>query len=898
MRTVGLIMLLVPMAIAADFPEDRVLATAKSLFTQLQTETLSNGLQIFMLPIEGAQTVTTMVAYKVGSGDEAKDQTGLSHYLEHLLFKGTDKLMPGDIDRLTQRNGGQNNASTDHDMTLYYFDFARDRWLAALEIEADRMRNTRIDDRHEFQQEKGAVIAELKKYEDTPWDLEEKAILPRLFSKAAPYSHPIIGQEAHVRDVTAEAIRRYYDAWYHPNNAAIVIVGGFDPKEAVAKVKELFGAIPKGELPTRVAVPNDPPRTQQVRHEFPSKFDVPRVYLGFNTVAVGDPDDYVLDVLSALLSRGKTSRLYSALVEGEQIAADVNANNNTGRYPGWFGVQVELLPGKNRAQAEALVFKELKKLADAPVTEEELNKVRRSILASYIFGGESAHGLAQLIAKSVTLKDIEYLKTYLERVMAVTPEQVQAAAIRYFKPESAVVVWSVPAGDGPGGDAKPAKPMRTEREAGGTGGYDLSKTQRVVLPNGLKLLMLENHRLPIVAATVFIGDVRMHEPANQSGVAALVGQMLEEGTDKHTGVEIAKAIERVGGVLSLSASGGNVRVLSADTALGLGLLFECISRPSFPQERLDAMREILLSEIQTSEIEPERRAALKFQSAVYGDHPLGRSSLGDAKIVEKLTAADCRAFHQRIFVPNNATVVVVGDFQAGEMAKMIENLTADWKIAAVPQPAARPPADAKATEIIVSDPSASQTHVYLGHLGITRRDADYYKLLVMDNVLGVGAGFTDRLSSTLRDRQGLAYTVNASITSTAGEQPGMFRGYIGTFPDKYIWVRDGFLREIRRLRDEPPTDQEVADAKSYLLGRLPFRLETSSDIAGELLAIERFGLGMDAHDKYRAAIAAVTPADVQAMAKKHLDPTKMTIVAVGPIDKTGRPLAAKKGNTP
>src|SRR5207244_5695264 len=167
---------------------------AASLYEGIRTETLPNGLTIYLKPVPKSPVVTTMVAYKVGSADEDLDHTGLSHYLEHLMFKGTEKIMPGDIDRLTLRNGGANNASTSEDYTLYHFDMPAERWDAVLEIEADRMRNLRIDAKHEFEQEKGAVISELERDEDRPWDLESKAILPLLFGKTAPYGHPVIGE--------------------------------------------------------------------------------------------------------------------------------------------------------------------------------------------------------------------------------------------------------------------------------------------------------------------------------------------------------------------------------------------------------------------------------------------------------------------------------------------------------------------------------------------------------------------------------------------------------------------------------------------------------------------------------------------------------------------------------
>ena len=193
----------------AQNPDDAVQKAAGAMYEGVRTETLPNGLRVYVKPVPGASTVTTMVAYKVGAADEDKEFTGLAHYLEHLMFKGTDKLFPGDIDRLTLRNGGANNAYTSEDYTSYFFDFAADQWEVPLRIEADRMRNLKIDERHEFEQEKGAVTAELERNEDQPWDLESKQILPALFGTKAPYGHPVIGERAHVRAATADVIKAY-----------------------------------------------------------------------------------------------------------------------------------------------------------------------------------------------------------------------------------------------------------------------------------------------------------------------------------------------------------------------------------------------------------------------------------------------------------------------------------------------------------------------------------------------------------------------------------------------------------------------------------------------------------------------------------------------------------------
>ena len=909
-----------PVALAADPKADAELArTAQNVFKSLRTETLPNGLRVYLLPVKGSPVVSTLVAYRVGSGDEEKDQTGLSHYLEHLLFKGTDKLMPGDIDRLTQRNGGMNNAFTSEDMTVYFFDFAADRWQAALEIEADRMRNVKIDAKHEFEQEKGAVIAELDMYEDSPWDLESKALLQLLFPKDSPYSHPVIGQREHVRGATAEVIKRHYDKWYYPNNAAIVVVGGFDPDAALAKIKTLFGSIPAGELPRRKPATFHKDRTGMVRKDIESKFDVPRMLMGFNTIAISDPDDPVLDLLQTILAGGKTSRLYRTLVEDERLAAEVDASNQSNKLPGWFSIQVEMVKGKDRKKAEELVFAALEKMAKEPVTDEELARARRKILASFVFSRESVHSLGTAIARTSAYpggEDIaKFYEQYLNRLLAVTKADIQKAAAKYLTRQQAAVVWSIPkegeecgAGRTPNvsegvtlhpvahapGSPRHSRSRSGFADQGGSGSFSLADAKRMVLPNGLTLILLEDHKQPIVVAKVGIKDVTLREPADKAGVATLMGSLLEEGTAKHTGKQIAQLIEDTGGALSMSASGGVLKVLTPDADLGLGLLFDSLMNPTFPQDAFERQKEQQLSAIDDELTQPQTKAEHLFHAAVYGKHPFGRPQRGTKETVSKLTAADCKAFHQLAFAPNATIAVLVGDFNAGEMAKKIESLTRDWKKSDQPAPA--PPAPPKPTavaETIVSDPAAAQVHVYLGHLGITRNNPDYYKLLVLDNVLGTGPGFTDRLSANLRDRQGLAYTVNATIAKSAGLEPGTFTGYIGTFPDKFTWVRDAFVKEINKIRDEPPTQQEVDDAKKYLLGSLPFRFTTTSAVADQLYAAERFGLGFDFLEKYRKEIEAVTPADVQAVARKYLDPKALAIIAVGPVGTDGKPLPKK-----
>jgi zinc protease len=907
----------------ATGPKDNpALQAAAALYEGIRTETLPNGLRIYLKPIPASPVVSTMVAYKVGSADENLDHTGLSHYLEHLMFKGTDKILPGDIDRLTLRNGGANNAYTSEDYTIYHFDFAADRWESVLEIEADRMRNLCIDAKHEFEQEKGAVIAELERNEDEPWDLEQKAILPLLFG-TGPYGHPVIGERAHVRNATSEVIKAHYDKWYYPNNAALVICGGFEPERALAKIKQLFGPLPAGRLPERKTVPVAQ-RQGPVRKELESKFEVPRLLVGFNTVRLGDPDCYILDVVQSVLSSGKTGRLYKKLVEEAELAGSVDSTNSAGRYPGWFAIQVQMVKGKDRAKAETLLQSELKRLREEPISAAELKRVQRSVVANAIFGRESVHELADSIAKGVTTNDLDYLKTYLPRIQAVTAEDVQRVARKYFDPDKQVAIWSVPKAEGQGAGAtlpnatgdelrRSSQPSifsswgrhsclpwlrqtgmsapPRQKEVGSSSSFSLKEARRVELPNGLVLLLLENHRLPIVVAEATVRRVVLLEPEDKAGVAHLVGALLDEGTPQHTGPQIAELIENAGGSLGMSSSGGTVKVLTPDRSLGLGLLFECLAGANFPKEVFAREREQLLSVIDDAERQPDAKAQMVYRAAVYGKHPYGRPTRGLRKTVEALTREDCVAFHRQTFVPNNIMVAIVGDFDSNQVIAEVTRLTAEWKKAPVAT-VKTPPVDKpkEFTQKIVTMATAAQLHFFLGHPGIRRDNPDYFKLLVMDYVLGTGPGFTDRLSARLRDRQGLAYTVSANISSSAGEEPGLFTCYVGTAPENFEQVKKLFLEELVRIRDEKPKAEEVEDAKKYLLGNLPFQLITNDRIAGQLLYVERYGLGLGYLDEYRKAVAAVTAEDVLAVARRYLDPEHMILVAAGALDANGKPL--------
>lgn len=883
-----------PAARAEGRKEEKDLAarTASALYEGIKTFELANGLRVYLKPVPGSASVATVLAYKVGSADEDKSSTGLAHYLEHLLFKGTKKLKPGDIDRMTFRAGGSNNAYTKADLTAYHFNLPAGRWRVALEIEADRMRNTVVDREHEFDKEKGAVINELIGGEDQPWDLEYKSVLPALYGKMHPYGHPVIGERKHVLDATEKVITGFYERWYHPNNAALVVVGGFDAEEAEAAIRKLFSDIPRGKLPERKAEPSEEPKLP-ARVTMKSKFRQPRLLWAVKTIKSGDPDQAPLAVLTSILSLGKRSRLYRALVEDAAIASNVDVSHEPGRYPAWLGVFVDVLPDKKLDDAEKRLLIELSRIAEKPPGEEELKRVKQQMLASAVFARESPLGLARNISEAVILNDLDHARKYLPAVLAVTAEDVQRVARKYLKRDRAAVVWSVPGMEpGAGGGGGPGKaPERRRSEGEKKGLVDLEKTRRVVLPNGMTVLMFRNPRLPVFEAHVALRESGILQKDDKLGVAGLTGMLLDEGTKSRTGAQIAEEIEGLGGELNLHASGGNVKVLAPDWKKGLDILFDCLANPAFPEDAFRRGKARLMAQVAEAEVEPGRKALTAFTSAVYGKHPLGRPLAGTVATVKGLTLDDVKAYHSAVFAPNNAIVAIAGDFDPDQVEAELKKRTEGWKKAEVPKvdlPKVELPE--KFSEKVLTMPEAAQLHFYMGHPGIRRSDPDYYKLLVMDYILGTGPGFTDRLSARLRDREGLAYTVQAAITSTAGKEPGRFTCYIGTDPPNYEKVKKLFLEELGRIRKEKVGEQELADAKTYLQGSFLLGYSTNGGIAAQLLAIEQHGLGLGHLEKFHKAVGAVTADDILAVARKHLHPDKMVVVAAGPVGPRGEPL--------
>jgi zinc protease len=405
--------------------DNRVLTTQ-----DVQTTVLENGLTLLTRELHTLPTVSSMIWYRVGSRNEQSGSTGQSHFLEHMLFKGTERFGKGEIDRITMRSGGSNNAFTSFDFTAYYFCFASDRWEIALDIESDRMVNTAFEPA-EFTSERNVVIEELKAGLDHPWGRLMQEMNAQAF-QAHPYRNPVIGTLEDLETSTVDGMRSYYRRHYTPSNATLVVVGDFETPRVVDGVRAAFGDIRAGKAEREARVDREPPQTAERRFEIPWRSEVPRIALAFHAPPIAHPDSYALQVLAVLLTEGKASCLYQRVVEKERLATFVSAEYAESMDPTLFYVRAEGRSGVATEAIEASVEDELERLASTPPALPELARAEHQIEAHFVFSMERFLDQAMLYGQIATIDRLDYIDQYLPRIRAVTSDDVSRVVREYL----------------------------------------------------------------------------------------------------------------------------------------------------------------------------------------------------------------------------------------------------------------------------------------------------------------------------------------------------------------------------------------------------------------------------------------------------------------------------------
>lgn len=867
------------------------------LGTGVKETILPNGLKVITKEVHVAPVVSVAVFYKAGGRNEYPGITGISHLLEHMMFKGTPRFPDGDIWRLFTRNGAVINGTTGADTTNYFETLGSDRLELALDIEADRMANCRIDPA-DHASEMTVVRSELEGGENNASSLLYQEVAAAAF-RAHPYQFPVIGFRTDVEGITSDDIYRYYKTYYKPNNAVLVIVGDFDTDAALKLVEEHFGPIPAGDPvpPMRVT---EPPQMgpRQVVVERPGT--VTRLLIAYHIPNAVHPDTPALQVLDQILSGGTTSRIYQALVE-TRLATNAGSNAGLEEDAGLFTFSASVAQGVDPAKVQTTLYDIVRQAQEQQVTPAELQKAKDQIEAGFIRSQDSLLGQAlQLGRYEVTAGSWRFADQYLAAVKGVTAEDVQRVAQQYLVPENMTLGWFIPTEAGtatslstpakPAGEASVARTAPVSEETKAPAATARSEPVRMVLPNGLVLIVQENHANATVAITGSIGAGSAFDPPGKSGTAEFTASMLTRGTTSHSKREIAEALERVGasanayvGPESASFSGS---ALSKDGELLVSTLAEVLRTPTFPQEELEKLRAQSLDRMVAAQESTGARGGRAFFSTIFPKgHPYGQLPFDEAKSnLQAITRDDLVAFHKAYYRPDSTIIVIVGDVQTEHVQALVEKYFGDWQgegpLPKVSIPLA--PLPEKPDRIVISMMDKSQVDANFGYPSpVSRTDPDFYAVNVMGRILG--GGIPSRLGTRIRDKDGLAYGVGGGFRSM--KSGGTFIVQFGVNPANVDRAVKAMYEEITRLRDEGATQDELDEALDAITGSYAVSLATNSGIASALLDTELYRLGLDYLRKRNDFYRQVTLEQVNAAAKKYLHPENGVLVLAGPYQE-------------
>jgi zinc protease len=848
----------------------------------VETFMLGNGLTVVFRENHSSPVVAVQVWVKAGGATEPDERAGMSHILEHMAFKGTKRRGPGQIAREVESLGGQINAYTSFDQTVYHITISGRYLENALDILADTIGNS-VFDADELAKEREVILEELRMNEDNPGRMNGKALFREMY-RVHPYGRPVIGYDNTIRKTTRDDLLSYFSRYYYPGNMVLVIAGDVNPGKARPAIEKAFLPLPTHEAPSADAPAEPPQENTRVKVQ---ERDAKRAYLdiGFHGPSMRDEDVFAWDLLSLILGSGQTSRLYHEVKDVRGLVDSVSASAYTPKDPGALIVSATGAPEKAK-EALREILRQTFRLAAAPLQGQELARAKTATESEFVYSLESQGAIARHVGFfETTLGDAGFEQQYLRKIRAVTADDIAAAARKYLTPENLTVAAVVPQGDAgllPGEEVRRiAGEAYREAMREAVGSEKRGTVVKEVLENGIRVIVREDRAVPVVAVEAgFLSGLR-GEPREKGGVSAIMAEMLTKGTKERTAREIAEAVENMAADLS-GFSGRNVfgmraRFLSRDFAAGFRLFAESLRSPTFPAEELEKKRREVLGRLKLQKDDMTQSVILLFLAAHYGDHPYSRDPLGTEESVRGMTREDVEGFYRRWADPRNMVISVSGDIGVQEALSAVREFFGDFPrnegfVPLGPMPVPEGGGIRRAEE----PRDKEQAHFLIGYTGATFTDPDRYALDVLGSSL---AGQGGRLFTDLRDKKSLAY----AVTSFSSEQvdPGFFAFYMGTSPDKRDGAITDTLKIISEVRTNGITAEELGRAKQWMVGTYEIGLQSNSSYAGKMMYNELFGIGYEETFRAPEKIEAVTLQEANRVAAKVLRTDRYTIAILG-----------------
>ncbi|MEO8193476.1 MAG: pitrilysin family protein [Gemmatimonadales bacterium] len=871
---------------------------------------LPNGLRVILHEDHSTPIVAVNVWYHVGSKNERTGKTGYAHLFEHMMFQGA-KGYDDDYFKALQEAGGTLNGSTTTDRTNYWEVVPSNFLERALYLEADRM-GTLLDALTEAKlvNQRDVVKNEKRQnYDNRPYGLSGARISEILYPPSHPYHWLTIGSLEDLTAASMDDIKDFFRRYYTSNNASLVIAGDFNPAEARRLVEKHFGGIKRGPDVTLPAVTH-PTLTGTVRQGMEDRVSSPRINIVWHTVPALTKDEASLDVLAAVLGQGKSSRLYRTLVYDRQIAQDVSAFDNARELAGTFQISATPRRGTPVDSLEAAINREIAAIIARPPNADELQRSYNANEASFIYGLQTVGGFGgksdQLNQYAIFTGNPGFFEQDLARYRAVTPADVQRVAKTYLTDNRLVFTVTPRSADQQGPRAASssapaaAAAANTEVAASGTGGgnlnaslpaggpdpvFRLPQLQRRKLSNGLDVLIVEHHELPVVTMNLVVKGGSAADPDQRAGLAAVAADLMDEGTTSRDALEISRQLASIGANLGTTADWDANRLtlttLTRHLDAALGIYSDVLLHPAFRETDVNRVRQSRLQSVVQRRDDANAIASEVYASILYGaSHPYGHPQLGNEASLRGLTADELRNFYSSYYRPNNSSLIVVGDVKPDMIVALLEKALTEWKSAIVPAVAldAAPVARARTTIYVVDRPGAAQSVINIGGVGAPRSTPDYFTRLVLNQMLG--GAFVSRVNLNLREAKGYTYGARTAFDYRRGAGPFTASAGVQTAVTKESVSE--FLKELRGIRGEIPVTQlELDQAKQSIVRGFPRTFETPAQIAARLTDVVLYGLPDNYFDSYIAGIQKVTAADVARVANRAIDPSKLAILVVG-----------------
>ncbi|HYD71859.1 MAG TPA: pitrilysin family protein [Candidatus Binatia bacterium] len=874
---------------------------------QYTMRTLPNGLRVYSMPDANTANVSVQVWYDVGSVDDPVGRSGFAHLFEHIMFKSTRNMPEQFFDRLTEDVGGFNNASTYDDFTNYYEVVPANHLRRVLWAEADRMGSLVVNE-ESFDSERDVVKEELRqRVLASPYGRLFYMYISQANFMVHPYGRPGIGSIEDLDSATVEDVRAFHATYYRPDNAVLVVAGNFNQADLDRYVDEYFADIARPDRPIPRDYPTEPARTGP--REFTTyapNVPLPAVMISYPQPASTSPDLPALMVIDAILQNGESSRLYQSLVYEQQVATAVFSNLEATQDPGAYSLIAILSDGKSPDEGLASLTAQVARMRDAPVTQAELDEAKNEIVTQTIQGRETAYGRAFELADAVIrYGDAAYADRLLAAIQRTTAADVQRVARSILNDQQRVVVRYLPEQEGVTGDTIVTSPNiqarsltiaqseiptftlapEAQREAPPAAGTPVNAripaTVQRTLANGMRVIVAPNRALPLISADLRVATGTSADPRGHAGLAGMTADLLTRGTTTRSATQIASAIESLGaGIGSGSTSDSSAVSLQtrSDRVNEAFTVFADVARnPAFADEELERARTQALDGLQVALSQPGSIAGFAMTRAIYGDAPYGQ--VASPVSLGAITRADMSTFHSTYWRPDNAVLVITGDVSAEEGFALAERFFGDWARPASTLPA-RPDATASAPEartIVVDLPQTGQAAVTMGLRGVARTDADYFPLLVANNVLG--GGYSARLNTEIRIRRGLSYGASSSLSARMA--PGPIIASAQTRNDAAVQVYELMSAEIDRIGDQVVPESELTARKAVLIGSFGRSVETTAGLAGQISTLALYGLPPERLGTYVSDVTAVTPEQARAAAQRYFDPARADLVVVG-----------------